>query len=280
MGLLTKAAGKTTPELDEMGKALLDRIRRLPPRKTTPYTALSLLKAYGAFQTGICLSLRKESYTSYATIGLGAEKISIPWEKLYSPERAGEPFIKLPAAIDTGKKLTGESFCYWAFPLDAENPWSALVLLGDNNNPLFNPEPLRQIIRGALEIFSPQIDKILIRNSPGTASHYLAHISDPLEAAIAQYNKINSRFNGIVLDLPAGTAKDKAEEFNKAVYNMTALLGITVALPSGRSLILLPAPLDKELVAHRLSNSLNTKALMVFKAESPGEALDLIRSYL
>jgi hypothetical protein len=278
MGLLTKAAGKTAPELDEMGKALLDRIRRLPPRKTTPYTALSLLKAYGSFQTGLCFSLRKENYTSYATIGLGAERISIPWEKLYSPERAGKPFIKLPGAIDIGKRLTGEGFCYWAFPLDAENPWGALVLLGDNNNPLFNPESLRQIVQGAPEIFSPQIDKILIRNAQ--TSHYLANVSDPLEAAIAQYHQINSRFNGIVLDLPPGTAEDKAEDFNKTVYNMIALLGITIALPSGRSLILFPEPLDKELIAHRLSQSLNTKAPMVFKAESPGEALDLIRSYL
>jgi hypothetical protein len=280
MGLLIKAVGKTAPELDEMGKALLDRIRRLPPKKTTPYTALSLLKAYGSFQTGLCLVLRKGNYTSYATVGLGVEKISIPWEKLYSPENAGKPFIKLSGTIDIGKKLTGEGFCYWAFPLDAESPWAALILLGDNNNPLFSPESLRQIIQGALEIFSPQIDKILIRNTQAPESLCLANISDPLEAAIAQYNKINSRFNGIVLDLPAGMAEDQAEDFNKAVYNMTALLGITITLPSRRSLILLPDPLDKELIAHRLSRSLNTKAPMVFKAESPGEALDLIRSYL
>jgi hypothetical protein len=279
MGLLTKAAGKTAPELDEMGKALLDRIRRLPPRKTTPYTALSLLKAYGSFQIGLCLFLRKGNYTSYATIGLGIEKISIPWEKLYSPERAGKPFIKLSGGIDIGKKITGEGFCYWAFPLDAESPWSALVLLGDHNNLLFNPESLGQIIQGASEIFSPQIDKILVRHTPGPASQHL-NMADPVEAAIAEYSKINSRFNGIVLDLPAGAAEDKAEDFNKAVCNMAALLGITIALPSGRGLILLPGPLDKELIAHRLSNSLHTKALVVFKAESPEEALDFIRSYL
>jgi hypothetical protein len=277
MGLLSKAAGKTVPELDEMGKALLDRIRRLPPKKTTPYTALSLLKAYGSFQAGLCLSLWKGNYTSYATIGLGVEKINIPREKLYSPENAGDLCIKLSDAAGIDKKLAGEGFCYWAFPLDAESPWSALVLLGGNNNPLFNPESLRQIIQGGREIFSPQIDKILVRN---TQAQYLANISDPLEAAIAQYHRINARFNGIVLDLPAGTAKGKAEDFNKTVYNMVALLGITIVLPSSRSLILLPAPLDKELIAHRLSNSLNTKALMVFKAESPKEAIELIRSCL
>jgi hypothetical protein len=282
MGLLTKAAGKTVPELDEMGKALLDRIRRLPPKKTTPYTALSLLKAYGSFQAGICLSLWKGNYTSYATIGLGLEKISIPCEKLYAPEMSDKPFIKLPETAEINIRSADEGLCYWAFPLDGESPWEALILLGDNNNPLFNPESLTQIIQGALEIFSPQIDKILMRHSRtgSSSSHHSVNMADPLEAAIAQYNKMNAKFNGIVLDLPDGMAKDDAEDFYKSVHGMIALLGIAIVLPSGRSLILLPGPLDKELIAHRLSDSLNTKTPMVFEAENPGEALDLIRSYL
>jgi hypothetical protein len=282
MGLLTKAAGKAVPELDEMGKALLDRIRRLPPRKTTPYTALSLLKAYGSFQAGTCLSLWKGNYTSYATIGLGIEKISIPCEKLYSPEISDKPFIKLSGTAGISIRSADEGLCYWAFPLDKESPWGALILLGDNNNPLFNPEPLRQIIQGALEIFNPQVDKILMRHSRSGSpdSQYPINISDPLEVAIAQYSKMNAKFNGILLDLPAGLGKEEAEKFNKTVYNMISLLGITIALPSSRSLILLPGPLDKELIAHRLSNSLNAKALAVFEAENPREALDLIRPYL
>jgi hypothetical protein len=285
MGLLTKASGKTVPELDEMGKALLDRIRRLPPRKTTPYTALSLLKAYGSFQTGLCLSLRKGNYISYATIGMGVEKISIPGEKLYSPEvvqgvAGGAAFIKVPEIAGLGEKLAGEGLCYWVFPLDKESPWGALVLLGDNNSPLFNPVPISQIIGGALEIFCPQIDKILVRNTRSAASQDPANVSNPLEADIAQYNKLNSEFNGIVLDLPGGEGQGRAEEFNKAVHNMTSLLGLTLALPSGRSLVLLPGPLDKELVAHRLSKSLNAEALLVFKAASPGEALNLMGPYL
>jgi hypothetical protein len=276
MGLLTKAAGKTVPELDEMGKALLNRIRRLPPRKTTPYTALSLLKAYGSFQAGLCLALRKENYTSYATIGLGIEKINIPGKDLYSPEMAGKPFTELSGAVDPGKKLAGKDLRYWAFPLDEESPWGALILLGDNHHPLFNPQSIRQIIQGALEIFNPQVDKILTRKARSPASQHPANIPDPVEAAITQYHKINSQFNGILLDLPAG----KAEDFNKTVCNMVTLLGMAVVLPSGRSLILLPGTSDKDLVAHRLSNSLNVKALTVFTAESSGEALDLIRSYL
>jgi hypothetical protein len=265
-----------------MGKALLDRIRRLPPRKTTPYTALSLLKAYGSFRIGLCLSLREGNYISYAAIGLAAEKISIPCKKLYSSETANKPFIKLKLSgiIDPGNKLAGDDFYYWAFPLDAESPWSALILLGDSNNSLFNPESLRQIIQGALEIFSPQIDKILIRNVSDPAPQHFKNIPGPLEAAITQYNKINPQFNGIVLDFPAGMAEDEAEDFNKMVYNMVSLLGITMILPSRRSLILLPGSLDKEIIAHRISNSLNTKALIVFKSESPGEALDIIRPYL
>jgi hypothetical protein len=280
MGLLTKAAGKTVPELDEMGKALLDRIRRLPPRKTTPYTALSLLKAYGSFQVGLCLHLRGKDYTSYATIGLGIERINIPCEELYSSEMAGKAFVKLSGVIGPGSRLADENLCYWAFPLDAESPWSALALLGDSNSPFFNPELLSLIIRGAPEIFSPQIDKILVRKTPDPAPKSGSDISGPLEAAIVQYNKINAQFNGIVLDPPAGMAEEQAEDFNKMLYNMVALLGITMVLPSSHSLILLPGTLDKELIAHRLSRSLNARALMVFEAKSSGEALDLIRSYL
>jgi hypothetical protein len=279
MGLLTKASGKAVPELDEMGKVLLNRIRRLPPKKSTPYIALSLLKAYGPFQAGACLSLWKENYTSYATIGLGVEKISIPCEKLYSPEISDRPFAELSITAEVSIKLAEEGLCYWVFPLDKGSPWGALILLGDNHNPLFHPEALSQIIRGAAEIFNPQIDKILMRNT-GRDAAASVNMSDPLEVAIAQYNKVNAQFSGILLDLPDGMMKDKAEEFNKAVYNMVALLGITIVLPSKRSLILLPGPLDKDLIAHRLSNSLNAKALMVFKAESPGEALGFIRSYL
>jgi hypothetical protein len=279
MGLLTKAAGKTVPELDEMGKALLDQIRRLPPRKTTPYTALSLLKAYGSFQIGLCLYLRGKDYTSYAVIGLGIERISIPCEEIYSPEMAGKSFIKLSGVIGPGSRLAAENLCYWAFPLDAESPWSALALLGEGNSPFFNPESLSLIIRGAPEIFSPQIDKILVRKA-SLASKSGANISGPLEAAIMQYNKVNAQFNGIVLDLPAGMAEEEVEDFKKTLYNMVALLGITMLLPSGHSLVLLPGTLDKELIAHRLSNSLNAKALMVFEAKNSEEALAFIRSYL
>jgi hypothetical protein len=282
MGLLTKAAGRTVPELDEMGKALLDRIRRLPPKKTTPYTALSLLKAYGSFQAGACLSLKNGNYISYAGIGMGVEKINIPAERLYSAEISGRPFMQLPGSAESGTGLDGKGLSYWAFPLDGESPWGALILLGEHGSPLFHPEPLRQIIQGAPEIFNPQIDKILVRNSRNReqSAGDLSRVSDPLEAAITRYHRINAQFNGILLDLPAGVTKGGAEDFNKAVYNMVALLGIIEILPSGRSLILLPGPLDKELVAHRLSHSLNVKTLMVFEAGSPGEALNLIQSYL
>ncbi|MDR1863746.1 MAG: hypothetical protein LBQ67_07495 [Treponema sp.] len=292
MGLLTKAAGREDPELDEMGRALLYRIRRLPPRKTTPYAALTLLKAYGFFQAGICFSLWKGIYVSYAVIGLGVEKISIHNKKLYSPQYiqsiqiSGRPFIRLPNTAELGALSADKDLCYWAFPLDGENPWGALVVLGDNKNPLFNPLSLGKIIQGALEIFNPQIDqidKIITSNSRTAppASRPPVIPPDPLERAIAQFNKANSPFNGILLELPAGMDRDKqkAENFNKAVYNMTALLGITIILPSRRSLVLLPHPVDKELIAHRLSNSLNTKALAVFEAKTPREALDLIRSY-
>jgi hypothetical protein len=292
MGLLSRANGRrsgeeslapeTGSELDEMGKALMDRIRRLPPKKTTPYTALSLLKAYGSFQAGLCLNLRKESYTSYATIGLGVKKIIIPQEKIYSPETSGKAYMQFDSARDLSAMFEDEQLVFWCFPLDRDSPWGAVLLLGDNNNPNFNPEFLNTIIQGCLEIFNPQIDKILMRNSSGdgAADQYPVNASDPVEVAITQYCRIHSEFNGIILDIPAGTAEEDTEQFNKTVSGMVALFGTTVLLPSKRSLVLLARPMDKELIAHRLSKSLNTKALLVFEAGNPGEALSLIRSYV
>ena len=113
MGLLSKAEGIKKPveiamgipdkdsaetqELDERGKALIGRILRIPPGPAVPYTALSLLKAYGSFQAGICFALENGSYINYTSVGLGIDKITIPKERIYSPERASSVYFQFSA---------------------------------------------------------------------------------------------------------------------------------------------------------------------------------------
>jgi hypothetical protein len=68
-------------------------------------------------------------------------------------------------------------------------------------------------------------------------------------------------------------------EFSARVNRMVSALGAARALPSRRCLVLFPNSIDRELLAHRLSKSLNTEVLAVFTADAQA-ASKLIRPYL
>jgi hypothetical protein len=291
MGLLSKAAVKavsetppfqameatTDPEsftLDEMGNALRDRIRELPPKKTTPYMALNLMKAYGSFQAGLCLFLRKGIYTSYASVGLGIEKITFPEDRIYSPENQSKQYFKLGSGDSPGIRPFDPFLTVWAFPLDRESPWGAILLLGAAESSPFNPAVISKIIGGVLENITPQIDRIILRETQES------RIPDSsVEANLTQYHKMNPAFSGILVDVPKTFTEAEREGFPHTVARMTSLFGLVTALPSGRSLVLLPQSMDRDLIAHRLRASLKTETLEVFSADIPGEALKILKPY-
>jgi hypothetical protein len=286
MGLLSKAADKSTVDtqtgagLDEMGKALRDRIRRLPPKKTAPYTALSLMKAYGSFQAGLCLALRKGVYASYASVGLGIEKINIDAEKLYSPQNASAKYFKLEKSETLGVKYLDSDISIWIFPLDKETPWGAALLLATDGAPLFNPEAIAIILEGIQDIINPQIDRIIQRNSKNLHGEAVASKGTEIEATIKQYHKTNPSFSGILVDLPEAIKEEDKNGFSQKVSHMVSLFGITALLPANNSLILMPRQADRDLIAHRLKNSLKTKILAAFDADSPEEALKTLQPFL
>jgi hypothetical protein len=297
MGLLTKAAGKTVPEapstpaaenpggsesfsLDDMGKALRDRIRRLPPQKTAPYVALSLMKAYGSFQVGLCLYLHKGIYTSYASVGLGIERITFPQDRIYDSKNQSKKYFKLGSGDSLGIKSFDPSLTVWAFPLDGESPWSAVLLLGAAESSSFTPVTISGIVEGVLDIINPQIDRIILRepkeSSPDGSP---ASANASVEASLIQYHKMNPAFSGILVDVPETLTEAEKAEFSKKVARMTSYFGLVTALPSGRSLVLLPRNMDRDLIAHRLRASLKTKTPEVFYADGPGDALKILKPY-
>ncbi|AEF83299.1 hypothetical protein [Leadbettera azotonutricia] len=285
MGLLSKAdraSIDTQPaaDLDQMGKALRDRIRRLPPKKTAPYTALSLMKAYSSFQAGICLSLRKGVYTSYASVGLGIEKINIDAEKLYTPQNASSKYFKLDQSETLGVKYLDSDISIWIFPLDKEHPWGAVLLLGADGASLFNPEPIAIILEGIQDIINPQIDKIIQRDSKFSAERSSASKTDEIEATIKQYHKTNPAFSGILVELPKTINEEDKKGVPLKISHMVSLFGIAAPFPSNHSLILIPRQADRDLIAHRLKNSLKTNILAAFDADSPEEALKTLQPFL
>jgi hypothetical protein len=288
MGLLSRAARavtavseKPSSGLDEMGKALVNRILRLPPKKSAPYTALSLMKAYGSFQTGICLFLRNNVYTSYASVGLGIETITLPEDRIFSAEHKEESFFKHPGPAGLGIKNLDPAYEVWVFPLDGGAPWGSVLLLGSDGSPSFNPEVIHLIVTGILNIINPQIDKVVVKDSrKGSADAvFQAEDSSP-EAAIERYQKQNPSFSCIVIDSPENPDGAEKDSFHQKMAQMTRFFGVSSALPGGRSMVLLPAALDRDLIAHRLSSSLKAKTLAVVSADSPDQALSEIRPYL
>jgi hypothetical protein len=291
MGLLSKAAVKTASELDAMGKALRDRILRLPRGGNTPYTALSLLKAYSSFQIGVCLACENGFYSSYASAGLGMEKIIIPREFVQSlikgrsqgSYKIGSPETLSLKAVDAGVVI-------WLFPLDEDNPPNSILLLGEERAALFNPQLVELILSEIKDVLALRKEKPTgIRPGNGEKQAVPAKTREPplapdipkkLWNEILQYHKTNTSFHGIVLELPPNTGKEGKKGFNALVSNMVSFFGTAVSLPSSRSLVLLPRPMDRELIAHRLTGSLRTVPLLIFEADSPDKALALIKPFL
>jgi hypothetical protein len=286
MGLLSKADpssraaanGSNAPELDEMGKALRDRIRRLPPKKSSPSTALSLMKAYASFQAGICLSLSRGVYYSYAAVGLGMEKVSVKKEMIYSPQAASKNCFKL----EGGFSSLGIPFRdVWVFPLDKASPWNSVLILFSDGSPLFNSGIVILILEGIQDIINPQIDRVIQRES--SSEKAAKNGETPINGFLAQFHRLNPSFSGIVLGPPQSLNSPgiKPEgDFCKKLSRMVSLFGAVFSSPAGKSIVLIPANLDRDLIAHQLKASLKTEIETAFNANSREEALKKLGPYL
>jgi hypothetical protein len=286
MGLLSKADPSNraaandskVPELDEMGKALRDRIRRLPPKKSSPSTALSLMKAYASFQAGICISISGGVYYSYAAVGLGMEKVSIKKEMIYSPQTASQDYFKL----ESGLSSLGIPFRdVWVFPLDKASPWYSALILFSDGSLLFNPDIIVLILKGIQDIINPQIDRVIQRESSSGKAANNGEI--PVTAFLDQFHHLNPSFSGILLDPPQGLNSPEtkpAEDFSQKLSRMVSLFGAVFSFPDKKSLVLIPANIDRDLIAHQLKASLKTEVEIAFNADSREEALKRLGPYL
>ena len=321
MGLLSRAANttfnkqdptaaKAPPEdvqIDEMGKALRERIMRLPVETHTPHTVLNLLKAYSSFQTGLCLLLKNGVYTSYASVGLGVDKISIPQENIWSEERAAQPYFKYES--DTGKNLeiksAGEGMEYWVFPLDnsksaSPEPWEGIMILGvpeiTKVNTGFDPRSVSAILAGNTDKLFLKPDNDEPENNEDEPENFEPQNNVPeaepeadytesnsgdnpsVEERIKKYHQVYADFNCILLEIPDNATEEEKMKFCNKVSDMVNTSGTVIPLPEGRPLILLPKLIDRELIAHRLSRSFNARLLMAFESNSPETVCDQIRS--
>ena len=106
-----------------------------------------------------------------------------------------------------------------------------------------------------------------------------AAASDSLEGQINRYHRSYASFHCILLDSPDRPEEEEEEgAFYQKAAKMIYKTGTLFLLPKSRPLVLLPGDTDRELIAHRLSKTLNTSALLSFQADSPEGALNRINS--
>jgi hypothetical protein len=200
----------------------------------------------------------------------------------------------------------------WIFALDDFDPCRRLLLAAEEKGSSFNPESIGMILSETNELFFPSAAPDLapegfdlelpeeaeieigaeleIREEPEQASQGeiaepalpAEHPEETLEGArskIAEYQRSNAAFQGVLLEIPGGGAKP-GYSFAKQVATMVGVLGLSFAVPSRRILVLFPSRFDRELIAHRLSMSFATEVLACFEIDDPDKALELIRPYL
>jgi hypothetical protein len=102
-----------------------------------------------------------------------------------------------------------------------------------------------------------------------------------LKNEIIKYHNTYTLVHGIVLAYPKNyDEKKEGESFCGQLNRIVATLGSAVPLPSGHSLVLFSNTVDRDLLAHRLSGSLETEAPVVFQADDIKTLMDYIRPYL
>ena len=102
-------------------------------------------------------------------------------------------------------------------------------------------------------------------------------LSDTPEGSIAKFCGIYNNFNCILFDVQQN-AEDNTD-FCKKVSIMIGKMGTVIPLPNGRPLVMLPLSPDRELIAHRLSKTLNAKILFSFQSDSSEIVINKINSF-
>jgi len=285
MGLLKKAtknsASPSSPleySIDEMGKALCSRLLSLQADSIRPETAISLLKAYGSFQTGICLSLRKGSYSAYASVGTGsAAKLVFPQEKLKPVP--GKKYYSVQ------HKLSSPSLQLWAFPLTSVDKGYPLAILAVEAEKSFQREAVEAVLRQTRAVFLPPPEFTgntfagsFSNEEDPKAKGLLNRISRKkiLEKTVMEsLSSEKGAFQGLIIE----ALQYSAGGFSGRIFSMVSAFGTAQPLTPGRCLVLFGPAQDGDLIARHLEKTVSGKKIFRFRAENPQEALALLKPY-
>jgi hypothetical protein len=285
MGFLSKAIVAST--LNPAERTVRDRILRLIQRKegTSPYTALSLLKAHAAFQIGVCLSLRNDRYVSYASVGLGITRTIISPELITACTIPNTipPYCKIDRPEEFPVNIA-EDADIWLFPLEdtaPEAPCHVFLLIVENGSSAFNPTGFACIVATVRKALLPSSREEAATTPPEpfaqNTDSSLVPTREGVENSVGDYCKQHPAFQGIVLELP--TDEDGRSLALRQLDQMVSSLGVVIRLNKTRDLALFPQEMDRELIVHRLVKSLGVLCPRSFEADSPERAFAILESF-
>jgi hypothetical protein len=102
-----------------------------------------------------------------------------------------------------------------------------------------------------------------------------------LKDEIIKYCSTYTSVHGIVISYPPHyDAEKEGESFNQQLNRVVTALGTAVPLPSRHSLILFSNTIDRDLLAHRLSKSLEAEIPVIFQSDNAASVVEYIRPYL
>jgi hypothetical protein len=102
-----------------------------------------------------------------------------------------------------------------------------------------------------------------------------------LQNAIIRYCNTFTTVHGIILAYPPNYDEGKeGEPFCEQVNRLVTAFGTAVPLSSHHILVLFSNTIDRELLAHRLSKSLETEVPVVFQADNLKIVVEYIRPFL
>jgi hypothetical protein len=230
MGLLGKAVlneqlsrpvqNPDVEKLDEMGKALRDRLLSLSG--TEPETAISLLKAYGSFRVGACLSLDGGLYRSYAAVGTG-NPIELSPDMLQKTPEGNRYSVSPGDSLEIRSIPAGTKF--WAFSLDENDgdPPSYILLVGEDKNYIFPGKAVASLVQATKSVFIPSKETEQAREETEQVREEIEEIiiEDDFPPAVPEERLSSKKTEGGLLAL----AKKRSE--NVTAKNITdAVIGI------------------------------------------------------
>ncbi|HCM26786.1 MAG: hypothetical protein A2Z99_14090 [Treponema sp. GWB1_62_6] len=254
-GLLSAASSLnigSTSAGSPMELACRDRILRLGSGANSAETALSVIKAYYPFDSGMCCALKADAWISYASLGVQTEEersVSIPGTRLI----ADRGVVDLGAAEDLGIGTLHGASRIWAFPFSAVPHGAAecVLLLAEAADSPLPVDEIARVIAACAAFFAP--------NAPRGG-----HGDDGLKSALASAfdaRRAEGALRMLIVERSAGiTAKDVtgASDFLARSRAAVSAVGSCERLSDVRLVIAVPASIDKDLLAHRIVKNLSS----------------------